>query len=290
MELSVIILNANKAAYTAMLLDSLLDSTGGPFEFILVDNGSRDATPQVLADFVPRAAAAGHAARILTFETNRGAIVGRNEAMAVAGGQWFAFLDNDLVVRDVDWAERLLALLRAEPDLGIVAPKLVFPWAPYDIEFAGCDVTVGSRVIYRGRGESRFAPDYTIRRDCPCLISACIVFPRRLYDELGGLDEVFSPVQFEDLDFCYRARQAGWRCVVEPAVEMYHWEHTTTAGSTDVNFQLVTLRNSRTFKQRWREVIEREAELPDEAAKWREIDKQDLTLVGRPPLRWPAQR
>ncbi len=285
MSVSLIILNHNKAAYSAMLLDSLLASGGGPFEWLLVDNGSTDDTPAVLSAALERARAAGHTGQVMTFATNIGAIAGRNEAMKVAQGDVFAFLDNDLVVRDGDWCERLVAVLDNDPQVGIVSPKLVFPWAPYDIEFAGCDVTPGGRVIYRGRGEPLDAADYNEPRDCQCLISACIVFRRRLYDELGGLDEVFNPVQFEDLDFCYRAREAGWLCRYEPAVEMYHWEHTTTAGSKGVNFSLVTMRNSRTFKQRWGDRFAGEGGPPDELGKWRELTKHGLEEVPAPPFR-----
>lgn len=282
--LSIICLHHNKAAYSRLLLDSLLDCTGGPFEFVMVDNGSADDTPAHLAAFRKAAEAAGHGCQILTFPENIGAIAGRNEAMAVAQGETFAFLDNDLVMRDRDWAPRLLEVLASDPSIGIVSPKLVFPWAPWDIEFAGCDVTTGGRIIYRGRGESREAPEFNERRDCPCLISACIVFPRAVYERIGGLDMAYHPVQFEDLDFCYRARQAGWRCVYEPGVEVYHWEHTTTAGSDDVNFKLSTLKNGRTFKQRWREVIDAEGGPPDELARWRELER--FTIDQVPPPTW----
>ncbi|MBI5831562.1 MAG: glycosyltransferase family 2 protein [Armatimonadetes bacterium] len=283
--LSVIVLNCNKAGYSEMLLDSLLATTGVPIEFVLVDNGSQDRTGAMLAEFAPRAQAAGFDCRILTFAENIGAIRGRNEAMADARGEWFAFVDNDVVVRDRDWAQRLIARLGAEPDLGIVSPKILFPWEPYDIEFCGCEVTPSGRVIYRGRGDGRDDPRYADQVDCPCLISACIVFPRRLYDEFGGLDEVFSPVQYEDLDFCYRVRQAGWRCAVVPEVEMYHWEHTTTSGTGGINFSLVTLRNGRTFAKRWQAMLAADATQPDEAAKWREITRFGLEDVPHPPLR-----
>lgn len=285
MSLSVIVLNHNKAPYTRLLLESLLATTGVEMELLLVDNGCRDETPRVLAAFAERAEATPHTVKVLTFESNRGAIVGRNEAMAVATGDTFAFLDNDLCVRDRDWAARLLEVVESDEGIGIVSPKLVYPWQPYDIEFAGCEVTPGARIIYRGRGEPREAPEFNRRRDCQCLISACILFPRRLYDDLGGLDEIFSPVQYEDLDFCYRVRQAGYRCVYVPEVEMYHWEHTTTAGSGDINFGLVTLRNGRTFKQRWGATIAAEGGPPEEQAAWRTIEKRGIGEVPTPDFR-----
>lgn len=283
--LSLIVLCCNKVDYSALLLESLLATEYRPLEFCLVDNGSTDETPQMLVEFAARAKIAGHGVKVLTFAENIGAIRGRNEAMQVADGRWFAFLDNDTIVRDRDWATRLIARLEAEDDLGIVSPKLVFPWEPYDIEFCGIEITEGGRPVYVNRGAPIDHPACNVYRDYPCLISACIVFRRRLYDELGGLDEVYSPVQFEDLDFCYRARAAGWRCAVDPSVEMYHWEHTTTAGTSTIPFELVTLRNGRTFKKRWDAELAADAILPNEAAQWLQIQRYNYGEVPNPPFR-----
>ncbi len=99
-----------------------------------------------------------------------------------------------------------------------------------------------------------------------------------------GLDEAFNPAQFEDFDFCYRARQAGWRVAYEPSVELYHFENVTTDGSPDVKFRYVTIKNWVEFKRRWRGVYEQE-EGPDEAeCQWAALQTHPLEHTGIPPM------
>lgn len=281
---SLIVLNHDKAAYSKACLHSLLASTWRPLEVVAVDNGSTDETPAVLDAFVREAAAQGVECQVLRNDTNVGAVIGRNQAMQAARGEVFAFIDNDVVVRHRDWLEKLHRVLKTVPRAGLVTPKLLFPWAPYDIEFAGCAVSPGGRIQYLGRGESRTTPAFNVPRTLQCSISACLVFPRRLVDEIGPLDEVYSPVQYEDLDFCYRARAHGYNVHYEPRAEMYHYEHTTTDGSVDINFKYVTIKNGRTFRQRWRHMFAGEGGPPDEEVVWRDLPRRRLAECPPPPL------
>jgi len=273
---SIIVLNHDKAAYSEACLNSLLTSTWRPLEIVAVDNGSTDRTPVVLDTFRRAATDHGVECQVLTNDTNVGAVIGRNQAMKVARGDVFAFVDNDVVVGSCDWLEKLGDVLESAPDVGLVTPKLLFPWAPHDIEFAGCAVSPGGRVQYLGRGEPRAAPEFNVPRQLQCSISACLVFPRWLVEKIGPLDEAFSPVQYEDLDFCYRARAHGYKVLYEPSVEMYHYEHTTTDGSVDINFKYVTIKNGRTFRQRWRHMFAFEGGPPDEEVVWRDLPRQRI--------------
>ena len=137
---SIIILHHNKAEYSRACLESLLRSSARPLEVVNVDNGSQDATPQVLDDWEEKAREAGIATRRLNFDTNIGAIRGRNEAMTASSGDYIAFLDNDTLVAQRDWLERLREFLDADPRRAIVVPKLLFPWDAQDIECCGCGI------------------------------------------------------------------------------------------------------------------------------------------------------
>jgi GT2 family glycosyltransferase len=278
--ISVIILHHNKAAYSQACLRSLLRTNYAPFEVIAVDNGSTDATPQVLETFQEEASTCrGIECRIFRNATNVGAIAGRNEAMKIARGEFFVFMDNDVLVQDRDWMTRLRVKLEGNPNVAIVSPKLLFPWEPYFIEFAGCDVSPTGRVGYAGRGESRDAPLFNVEREVPCVISACIMFRRKLVEEIGTLDEAFNPVQFEDLDFCYRARAAGYKILYTPDVEMFHFEHVTTSGSADINFKYVTVKNGMLFKKRYQRVFAHDGGPPDEELKWKDLPKRTIDEV-----------
>src|SRR5687768_8222998 len=104
---SIIILHHNKAEYSRACLESLLRSTARPLEIINVDNGSQDATPAVLDAWEQRAQAHGIEYRRQRFETNVGAVRGRNVAMEQARGAYLTFLDNDMIVAQDNWLEKL---------------------------------------------------------------------------------------------------------------------------------------------------------------------------------------
>ena len=279
---SIIILHHNKAEYSRACLESLLRTSARPLEVVNVDNGSRDATPQVLDNWEEKAREAGIATRRLNFDTNIGAIRGRNEAMTASSGEYIAFLDNDTLVARRDWLERLREFLDADERRAIVVPKLLFPWDAQDIECCGCGITRSGRVQYIGRGQARDALQEPF--EVQCAISAAWLMPRRLIEGIGMLDDAFSPVQYEDLDFCYRAREAGTQVWALPSVELFHFEHTTTAGSGDINFKYVTTKNGILFKRRWSPVFGAEDGPDEAAAQWVVLPKKSIEEVDWPSL------
>jgi O-antigen biosynthesis protein len=276
--ISVIILHHDKAEYSRACLHSLLRSTARPLEVINIDNGSRDATPDVLDAWEEQAHAVGIATRRHRFDTNAGAVRGRNTALDMARGEHLVFLDNDTLIAQRDWLEKLEDFLEADPGSGIVAPKLVFPWEPFLIECCGCGVSRRGRIQYLGRGEPRAG----IRepRQVQCAISAAWMMARRLYEAIGPLDEAYSPVQYEDLDYCYRARAAGYSVWIQPAVELYHFEHTTTSQSGDINFKYVTTKNGLLFKNRWSSAFRHENGPDDAATAWQTLAKYSVHEVN----------
>ena len=280
--IAVVFLAHEQPRYVAASLGSLLRHAGVPLEVVAVDNGSGPDVARALDDFEREAAPADHVVRRLRFDENVGAIRGRNEALALVESEYVAFMDSDCMARTQGWLGKLAGLLEAHSDVGIVGPRLVYPWAPHDIQCAGCLVTRSGRVVFRGRGEPRDAAEFATERDCPCLISACWLMRTRFFGELGPLDERFNPVQFEDIDLCYRARQAGWRVVYWPGVEMYHFEGMTTTRTPGIEYNSLTARNAVKFKRKWRETIEREGGMPDaDVPPWRrDVGWRPIDEVG----------
>ena len=275
--ISVIVLHHDKADYSRACLQSLLRSTARPLEVINIDNGSHDATPQILDDWEAAARDQGIETQRRRFENNAGAVGGRNAAMEMARGDYLVFIDNDTIVAQTGWLEALRDFLDADPRRAIVAPKMVFPWQPFLIECCGCGIAPSGRVQYIGRGEPR--DSIVAPRAVQCSISAAWMMTRRIYETVGPIDEAYSPVQYEDLDYCYRARAAGAEVWIQPAVELYHFEHTTTAGSDDINFKYVTTKNGITFKKRWAATFRQEDGPSDEEAQWQILPRQSIAEV-----------
>jgi len=282
---SVIVVSYNKLPYTRLCLESMLAGDPAPDQIVVIDNGSRDGSVDFLAgEFAGQAEAAGCSYALIANEGNAGACTARNQGLERVTGEYVAFCDNDLAVRSSDWLAVLAGTLDRVPSVGIVGPKLLFPYEPFRIECAGVGISQTGRVQYFGRGEARDAEQHCTPRPVQCLTSACWLMRRELPERIGNLDEVFNPAQFEDFDYCYRAREAGWEVYYQPGAEMYHFENVTTDGSQDVNFPYVTIKNGRVFKERWRRMFSDEDGPADEDCRWEKIPGRGIDQTGIPPM------
>ena len=281
---SVITLTHNKLPVTRRCLSGWLETEEDDWEIIVVDNGSTDGTREWLGEFADKAEERGVNVRRIFNPDNVGCSTARNMGIQAARGDYLVFADNDVTVRTRSWLQRLRAALDADAARGIVGPKLVYPYAPFPIQCAGAAVSPSGRVQFRGRGEPRDDPRFNRPCEVQCLISACFMFKRAVADRIGGLDEVFNPVEYEDLDFCYRARESGFEVHYEPSVEMYHFESVTTAGTASLPNTYLIIKHGMLFKERWRHMFEQENGPPDEATRWRTMPAVDFAAIGPLPL------
>ncbi len=285
MDATLIVVNYNKMPYTRLCLESILAANPVPRQVIAIDNGSTDGTRAYLQHIFPFVAArVGVNFTLIPNSANLGACTARNQGLALATGRYIIFCDNDVCVRTRRWLGILADVLESDPSIGIVGPKLVFPFPPYNIQHAGAAISRTGRVKYLGRGEPIDAPEHNVRREVQCLISACWLMKREVPDQIGWLDEIFNPAQYEDFDFCYRARQEGWRVMYEPRAEMYHFESVTTDGSPDLNYRYITIKNGLEFKRRWQHMFSKEDGPPDEECRWLKLETRPLELTGLPPI------
>lgn len=282
---SVVMLACDKARYTRLALDGLLLSTWPDLELVFLDNGSRDETPAVLADFAAAVEARGWRVVALREAENIGAVAGRNRCLERVTGDTVVFLDNDVVIGRRSWLERLRAVLERDGRIGILGPKILYAEPPRPIQAAGCIVCKGGRVLFRGRGAAADDPAYAEPAEVQALISACWIMPRAVVDELGPLDRRFDPVQFEDIDYCYRARAAGYLCRYEPSVEVYHFENVTTGGTASIRYKHLTIKNGLKFKRKWREMIAAESGPDDASVPWVEFPRVPFEALEPLPLR-----
>jgi len=214
---------------------------------------------------------------------NIGCATARNQGANAAAGSYLTFVDNDVALRCTDWLPALAARLD-EAQVAMVGPKLVYPYPPHNIQCAGVGISRGGRVQFRGRGEPRMDARFTREEPVQCLISACCMVRRSAFEQAGGFDPAFDPVEFEDFDLCYRIRERGDRIVYVPSVEMYHFESVTTAGTTSLpNTRLIILHGLR-FKERWRHRFSNENGPADTETRWRKLALPTFETVGALPL------
>ena len=93
----------------------------------------------------------------------------------------------------------------------------------------------------------------------------------------------FHPVQFEDIDYCYRIKEKNYKIFYDASVEMYHFENVTSGDTPTINYTYVTIKNGMRFKRKWRFMFEKEGGPPDSEFVWKEIPKRDISEVGELP-------
>ena len=273
---SIIILAHNKSSYTRACLESLLSAGVHGVQVLALDNGSSDETWQMLKGLAPSFSESGGELVTIRHERNIGCSTARNECMARAKGQYIVFLDNDTLVWDPKWLQKMSDVLRSEPRARIVGPKICYPFEPHPIQCAGVGISKSGRVQFRGRGEPRNSARFAGREKVQAVISACMMFDSDLAKEIGGLDEIFNPIQYEDLDFCYRARSRGYRVIYTPDPEVYHWESITSEGTAALPNKYLIVKHGAIFKRRWRHMFEKEQGPSDADTKWKVIEMPSL--------------
>jgi GT2 family glycosyltransferase len=278
-KISVVILSHNKIDYTRTCIHSLLATDYPDWEIVIIDNGSTDGTAEWLKNFQKEAETGNAHVQLIFNPGNIGCSTARNQGIEAASGELIAFCDNDIALRNRNWLRIMAEDLRS-PDVGMVGPKIIYPFAPYNIQCAGAAVTQSGRIQFIGRGENRDEPLYNARKEVQCLISACCMTKKSVLDKVGGFDEVFNPVEYEDIDLCYRIRWHGFKILYNPAAEMYHFESVTTEGTESLPNTYLIVKHSLIFKERWKHMFEKEQGPPEEAARWRRIPPKRLADIG----------
>lgn len=199
------------------ILKSLLLEDRWKVRIIVVDDGSRPEVQEAL--------------RKLPVETvlkkkNEGYARGFNDGLkTVPKGEDVIVLNNDTLAFP-GWIEILQACAHSDARVGIVGPKLLYPDGR--IQSAGSYRSVGAPQWFDHcfRFQASGYLPANIQRDVLAVTGACMYFKREMIDEIGGFDPDY-PMAYEDVDYCLRAREAGYRIIYCPQATLTHLEGYT---------------------------------------------------------------
>ncbi|GAB4324013.1 MAG: hypothetical protein Kow0059_19420 [Candidatus Sumerlaeia bacterium] len=235
---SVCIVSLNGARVLPACLRAVERTAGVEFETIVVNNGSTDDTPLLVARDFPRV-------RLINAPRNLGFAGGNNLALRHARGDILVLLNDDTEPAP-DWLARIDPLWSRHPQIGIVGFKLLFPGGT--VQHAGGVIRANGLTNHLDYNEPDDSPaaapeacptttaaesksayrDGPTPIDCHYVTGAAMAFRRTLLDQIGWLDEGYFPIYFEEVDFCLQARRAGWRCVTHPDARVIHHESQQT--------------------------------------------------------------
>ena len=219
---SILIPNKDHADDLEKCLHSIYARTNyDNYEVLVIENNSTDPAT---FDYYKTLPQRYEGCRVVTYRGGFNFSAINNLGRKAAKGQYLLLLNNDVEVLSHDWLGELLAEA-SQPGVAACGAMLYYP--DDTIQHAGVITGLGGYAGHSHKYHRRGASGYLFRlaavQDYSAVTAACLLVRAEVYDALGGLDEAFT-VAFNDVDFCLRIREAGWRIAWTPYAELYHFE------------------------------------------------------------------
>jgi GT2 family glycosyltransferase len=218
---SAVVLNWNGERCLLPCLRSLQQSAYPLYETIVVDNHSTDSSVALVRAKFPDAI-------VLENKKNLGAAAGRNVGLrrALARPVHYVFtLDNDLVV-EPDTVLTLISYAEKDERIGVVGAKIYESNRAKQIWAVGFKIDYTQNVTRNIGTQEEDKGQYEQLHEVDAVGTGAMLTAKRVYEDVGLLDESFIGYGFEDTDFCVRARKKGYRVVVGPAAKAWHAPHS----------------------------------------------------------------
>ncbi len=250
---SLIIPTRNGLELIKQCIDSIFaKTTYTNYEIIIVDNNSDD--PEILEYF---ASLSSHdQVRVLRDESPFNFSALNNKAVQQARGDYVGLINNDIEVISPEWLSELMSLA-LQSGVGAVGARL---WYPNDTLQHGGVVTgvggiAGHSHKHLKKGASGFFSRAQLIQTMSVVTGACLVIKKSIYHEVGGLNEADLKVAFNDVDFCLRVREAGYRNIWTPYAELYHHESASRGTENTRAKQLRFTEEVLFMKKRWGDLL-----------------------------------
>lgn len=224
--ISILIPTKDAPKLISTCLTSIFKKTTYPdFEVIVIDNNTTDQEAlNVLTE---------HSVKCIPFHEPFNYSRANNLAAAKATGEFLVFLNNDTEVVQEDWLEQMLFFFE-ETGVGAVGPMLLYP--DRKIQHAGIGLGMRGTADHVMRGFLEESDGYfgsvSCSRDVSAVTFACAMVRKKDFHAVGGLNEFYA-THYQDLDFCLRLKDAGFRTIYTPRAKLIHYESATRGSSYD---------------------------------------------------------
>lgn len=246
----ILIPTRNRIKLLKACVESIEQRTDYPnFRLLIIDNGSDD--PEALA-FLE----AGHNTKRFAVLREEGPFnysALNNRAAEQCGSDYLLLLNNDTTICNEDWLAQMVQQAE-EPGVGAVGAKLYYPNGR--IQHGGlvmslCSSVAGHLFKQVPSDDTGYFGSLTAPHEVGALTGACFLIKRALYNQLGGLDEAYLAVAYNDVDLSLKIRQAGYRLVWTPWAELIHHESVSRGRREKGEQALRAAREVDVMRRRW---------------------------------------
>lgn len=236
-KVSIVVLNWNGKDDTLQCIASLKKLNYPNFDIIVTDNGSTDGSLEAIEAAFPD---------VSTLQTGRnlGYAGGNNRGIQKAisaGTDYILVLNNDTFV-DEEILQNLINSTHYLPKKSIISPKIFFHNEPEKIWFAG-SAWKDETCTFEHVGHSELDSPAFCKTTEISYASGCALFaPASAFEEIGLFDEKFF-LTYEETDWCYRAREKGYRCILVPEAKLFHKVSASFGGANSPLVEYFMTRN-----------------------------------------------
>jgi GT2 family glycosyltransferase len=223
----------------------------GEVDLMIVDNDSSD--PEMLK-FLE--GLDGRAATVISVPGAFNFAHLNNIAAKNAKGDFLCLLNNDVKATDDQWLREMLSRM-SEEDVGAVGALLLWPSGvvQHGGTVLGPNFAATHAFCDRLHTDPGYADLLRIAHECSAVTAACLLTRRRDYLDVGGMDELHFPINFNDVDYCLRLRAKGKRIVFTPHARLLHLESASRGHDTQPDRAARFARELQSLRARWGECL-----------------------------------
>ena len=257
-KVSILIPNRDNVKLLKEAVSSILELTSySNYEIVIIENGSTDKETFKYYDLIKDKTNV----KILKFdedtdEFNYSKLI--NLGVKNVDGEFVLQLNNDIKIISKDWLDIMVGYSQ-QKEIGAVGGRLYYE--DKTIQHAGIIVGLsgiaGNMLVNLPYGERAYFGRESATRNVAAVTGACLLCRRELYEEVGYMDEELFKVAFNDVDFCLKLMEKGYRNVYVPYVELYHYESKTRGYEYSKEKEERFNRESDNFKSKWKEILEK---------------------------------
>ena len=256
-KVSILIPNKDNSKLLKDAINSIIENTTyNNYEIVVIENGSTEKETLKYYDELkdkPKV-------KILRIDENGEFNYSRliNLGVKNVDGDFVIQLNNDTKILTKNWLEMMIGYSQ-QKEIGAVGGRLYYE--DKTIQHAGIIVGLsgiaGNMLVNLPYGEKAYFGRESATRNVAAVTGACLLCRRELYEEVGYMDEEQFKVAFNDVDFCLKLLEKGYRNVYIPYVELYHYESKTRGYEYSKEKEERFNREAENFKNKWKEFLDK---------------------------------